>query len=239
MPKNASAQKQIKDTGINVSLIGGVFSYNLPGGNMADRFGANSTVGASYWFKHKSNWLFGAEYNYIFGKKIRETGILDNISTSDGNLINGAGLLQIMKTFERGHLALIKAGRIFPKITNSNPNSGFFVKAGFGFMEHKIKYYWVGEAPPQLTDPYYKGYDRLSNGLATSQSIGFLKLDDKNFYNFMIEAEVVEGFTKNRRDWNYDTNSKDDSQRLDLLFGLKLSWFFPIYRKTAEGLYFE
>ncbi|MGZ5242526.1 MAG: hypothetical protein ACXWDO_00600 [Bacteroidia bacterium] len=239
LPQNALAQKQINDTGINVSLIGVAYSFNLPGGDLSDRFGSNSTIGASYWFKHKSNWLFGAEYNYIFGTQVREKGMFSNIDTEQGYLINGRGELQVLKTLERGHLAMLKVGKIFPNIIKTNPNSGLFVKAGAGFMEHKIKYYWAGQDPPQLMSPYYKGYDRLSNGLALSQSIGFLKLDSRNYFNFMAEFEVVEGFTKNRRDWNYDTLMKDDKERLDLMFALKLSWFFPIYRKTAEGFYFE
>ncbi len=239
LTENASAQSQIKDTGINVSLIGVVYSYNLPGGDLADRFGPNSTIGASYWFKSKTNWMFGAEYNFVFGTKVREQDIFKNIGTADGYLINGNGQLQVMKTLQRGQLALFKVGKIFPNIIKTNPNSGLFVKAGAGLLEHKIKYYWAGQDPPQLISPYYKGYDRLSNGLALSQSIGFIKLDSRNYFNFMAEFEVVEGFTKNRRDWNYDTMMKDDKERLDLMFAVKLSWFFPIYRKMPQGLYFE
>ena len=47
----------------------------------------------------------------------------------------------------------------------------------------------------------------------------------------------MEGFTQNRRDWNYTEMMKDDKQRLDLLFGLKVGWMLPLYGKHLEQFY--
>ncbi|MCX6352503.1 MAG: hypothetical protein NTX03_11680 [Bacteroidetes bacterium] len=237
--KDLFAQKTIRDT-INLVVIGANYSFQIPGGDMAKRFGNSSTFGAVVFYKTLSNWLFGMEYNYLYGTDIREKGILDGISTKDPDasnryIINGNGEFQILDQFERGHILLGKLGKVFPWFKH-NPNSGISFKVGGGYMEHKIHYYWTGEAPAQLAGNYVKGYDRYTNGFVASQSVGLLYFGNRGFVNFALDAEVMEGFTKNRRSYNFDQNTTDNKQRLDLLYGLKLTWFFPVYH-TPGGTY--
>jgi hypothetical protein len=230
-------QKGMRDTGIKVTMMGPVYSFNVPGGDLNGRFGVNSTIGAALWHKTETNWLFGLEYNFIFGGKVNENP-LDSISTSQGQLINNEGTYQLYRLFERGHLPLLKVGKVLP-VLNPNPNCGLTAKLGAGFMEHRIRYFWEGEDPPQLRGRYAKGYDRYTSGLALSQSLGFLFLDPDNNYNFSVELEVVEGFTKSRRNWEYDKRIEDNARRTDLLYGAKVCWFFPFYKKSSEGYYYE
>jgi hypothetical protein len=66
---------------------------------------------------------------------------------------------------------------------------------------------------PQVQGAYAKGYDRLTNGPAISQYIGWLHLDRKKLVNFNAGIEIIEAFTQNRRDFNFDQMKKDDSKR--------------------------
>lgn len=228
---------KVKDTARQAWLLGIDYAYTLPGGDLAKRFGANSNIGGSVWYKSTSNWLLGAEYNYMFGTTINEKGILSKVETSDGYIIGDDGQYIVLKTYERGTLAFLKAGKILP-LFGPNPNSGITVKLGLGFMQHKIKYYWTGDALGPLRGDYYKGYDRLTNGTALSESIGYQNLSNSHIVNFSIELEAIQGFTQSRRDWNFDTMSQDKSKRLDLLFGIKLCWYLPIYSKYSSSGYY-
>ena len=40
--------------------------------------------------------------------------------------------------------------------------------------------------------------------------------------NLFAGFEISEGFTKNRRGFNFDTMLRDDSQRLDILYGVRV-----------------
>lgn len=239
---SASAQHYLKDTSVRMFLIGGVYSFQVPDADLAARFGSNSTIGASVWYKSGTNWLLGLEYNFMFGSTIHEKGILDSISTKSPDpdnrlLINAKGEYQILNIYQRGHLPFLKIGKIF-SFSVPNPNSGIFIKAGAGFMQHKIKFQWPDQEPSQLAGEYIKGYDRFTSGLALSQSAGFMYFGNGNHINFSAELEIMEGFTKNRRAYNFDTMEKDDRQRLDLLYGIKFSWIFPIYSKPAKNFDF-
>ena len=55
--------------------------------------------------------------------------------------------------------------------------------------------------------------------------------------NFYGGFEFTQGFTKNRREMNFDTGQKDDLARLDMLFGFRLGWVFPIYKRIADKSY--
>jgi hypothetical protein len=233
----AFAQHGLGDSSVRVTMAGVVYSFNVPGGDLSKRFGMNSTIGGAIWHKTPSNWLIGAEYNFLFGGIVKENP-LDSISTSDGQLINNEGTYQLYRMFERGHFPIIKVGKVLP-LLSPNPNAGMTVKLGVGVLEHRIRFYWEGGEPPQVSGAYGKGYDRLTSGLALTQSIGYLYLDPRNNYNFSIDLEVAEGFTKSRRSWDYDKQAQETGKRMDMLFGIKLGWYFPFYKRSSEGFYYE
>ncbi|MBA3901808.1 MAG: hypothetical protein H0X62_16670, partial [Bacteroidetes bacterium] len=118
-----------------------------------------------------------------------------------------------------------------------NPNSGFFVLGGVGFLQHKVRIENPGNASPQIFGEYKKGYDRLTNGISTSQFIGYMFLSNNRLLNFFGGVEFVQGFTQNRR-FNYDNMDYDHTQRLDLLTGIKVGWVFPLYKKVPLKYYY-
>ncbi len=79
-----NAQSSVKDSIIKCVLVSPSFSLQLPGGDMADRFGTNSTVGVSVAIKNKKNWTFSLEGNFIFGSQIKETSIFSNLTVDGG-----------------------------------------------------------------------------------------------------------------------------------------------------------
>ncbi|MEN9613211.1 MAG: hypothetical protein RLZZ628_4025, partial [Bacteroidota bacterium] len=48
--------------------------------------------------------------------------------------------------------------------------------------------------------------------------------------------ELTEGFTKNRRGFNFDTGAREDKNRFDVLGALKLGWMLPVWnaQKASE-----
>ena len=157
-------QASIKDSCINASLITISYSYQIPGGDLSKRFYPNSTIGAGYLFKTKKNWFFGADGYFMFRDKVKETGILKNISTSDGNIIDGNGIYADVRLYERGYNLGLKTGKLIP-FYGPNKNSGIMILCGTGFLQHKIRIENPDNSAPQIKDDYKKGYDKLSNGL--------------------------------------------------------------------------
>ena len=85
------AQENIEDTTINLTLIKASYGMQSPGGDMADRFGINSSVGLSTEFKFRSNWSIGLEAYLMFGSDVKERNMLDSILTESGFIIGADG----------------------------------------------------------------------------------------------------------------------------------------------------
>ena len=232
----AQFKSNINDTIVNAKLVTFGYAFEIPMADMADRFGAGNNLGIGFYFKLPHNYLLGVEGNYLFGGNIREDTILDYLYTNEGGLIGVDGYFETVFLFERGTAFWAKFGKIIP-VLNSNPNSGLTLMAGAGFLQHRIKLSSPNNTLPYILEDYAKGYDRLTNGFALSQYVGFTHLDKRRLINFNIGVEVYEGFTASRRDWNFDQMRKDDEKRLDILIGLKLAWILPFYGKGEERMY--
>ncbi len=230
-----SAQS-IKDTSISIPMISGAYSIQVPGGDLAQRFGINSNVGASFIFKTRSNWLIGIEGNFLFGSDIKEDGIFDSIKTSDGQIINIYGEYAKVLLTERGFFIGAKIGKLFP-VFGSNPNSGIMVNASCGLLQHKIRIENDGNNALQIIDDYTKGYDRLTNGIAISEFIGYMHLSKNHLVNLYAGFEFYQAWTKNRRDFNFDTMEKDARDRKDFLYSFKFGWIIPLYKKMPDKFY--
>ena len=65
------AQSSIKDSAVFCSMISIAYSYQFSGGDLAQRYGDNSTIGPSFTIKTKKNWIFGVDFNYMFGNNVK------------------------------------------------------------------------------------------------------------------------------------------------------------------------
>ena len=234
----AQAQYNIREERISFPMIGATAAFQMPGGDMADRFGNNFNIGAVFQWKLKNNWLWGIEGDFLFSDNVKEKIILDRFMTEDGNIIDGQGQYGTVVLAERGLKLEAKAGKIFPFI-GPNPNSGFMTTLGIGYMQHKIYIDTPGSPIPYLEGDYRKGYDRLSTGLSLTEFIGYMNFSNSKLINFYIGIEITQAFTHNIREINFDTGLRDDASRFDQLYGIRLGWVFPIYKRMAEKIYYN
>lgn len=231
------AQVKVKDSCINAPMLAANFAFQLPGGDLAERFGYNSNIGGDFMYKTRKNWIWGFSAHFIFGNQLRDAGILDSMVTERGGIINRDGHYADVRLYERGFDAYFRFGKLFPVI-GPNPNSGIVIIGGLGLLQHKIRIENIGNDSPQLDDEYKKGYDRLSNGLALNEFIGYMNMDNRRLLNFYFGLELVQGFTQNRRSYNYDTRSQDTEQRFDLLTGFRVGFIVPLYPKVPKDFYY-
>lgn len=229
------AQVSIKDSSIYTPLIGISYGYYFPAGDMEKRFGNNSATQVNVDFKTKYNWILGINGSYFFGKQVKES-IFDSISTNSGAIIAQNGQFADVRLYERGFTVSGTIGRLIA-FKKPNPNSGIAFNIGFGFMQHKIRIETIGNNVPQLSKEYKKGYDRLTNGFLLTESIGYLYLSNNRLANIYIGFECMQGFTKNRRSFNYDEMKQDTRKRVDILYGARLAWILPLYKKAPQEFY--
>jgi hypothetical protein len=226
----------MRDSSVATSQIAAHFAFQRPSYDLEERFGDNAAVGAAYYFKTKTNFHLGAEFSFLFGNNVKEPGILSNLRTDAGEIIDNKGQIATVLIQQRGYAVTLSAGRIFP-VFGSNPNSGLLFKVGGGFIQHKIRYEHQVNEISQLEGDYLKGYDRLTNGLMLSQFLGYHFMSNNRLSNFFAGMEFVQGFTRGRRDINFDTGLRDDKSRLDILYGLRLAWIIPIYKRAPQVYY--
>jgi hypothetical protein len=233
---NSFGQNSVRDSSIAFPMIGVTAAYQLPSGDMAKRFGNDISVGGLFLWKLKNNWIFGLEGNFFFSEDVKENGILDKYKTADGNIISGEGIYSTVNLSERGMKFELKAGKIIPVI-GPNPNSGLFFCMGAGMLQHKILIETPGSPIPYLEGEYAKGYDRLSNGFCFTAFAGYINFSNHRLSNFFGGFEFTNAFTQSRREMNFDTGLKDETKRNDILIGLRVGWFFPLYKRSTDKFY--
>jgi len=215
------------------------FGYQIPSGDLAERFGNNFNVGGTFWLKLKNNFTLGIDGYYIFGKQLKDEAYttMDNIKTSDGNIIDKYGHTSNIEMSERGYYLGLKVGKVFP-VFKANRNTGILTTLGGGFLEHKILIENEGNRAPQILDEYKYGYDKLTNGFALQEFIGFLYMGKNRLTNFVAGFEFTQGFTKSRRNFDFKLEKYDDRNRLDLYFGIRIGWLIPFrQRRVADYFY--
>lgn len=234
---SAQAQVKLKDS-LSVPMIKLGYAFQLPGGDMAQRFGNNSNLSLDVEWKNKKNWILGIYSQFIFGSKVKEDQILAGISTSRGRIINSVGEYGAVDLFERGFNIGLKVGKVFPVI-GPNPNSGLYISVGLGVLQHKIRIQNLLDDVPELSKEYKKGYDRLASGFALNEFVGYMRLDNKRRVNYFFGIDMTQGFTQNRRSYNFDTMSADTDNRIDLLSGFKFGLIIPLYPKLPDDFYYN
>lgn len=228
----------VKDSSILMSMFKVSYAYQLPGGDLIDRFGANSNIGGGIQLKTKSNWLFDADFNYIFGENVKnEDELFHHLHNDAGFIINGSGEITDYVVYERGYYLKATIGKLIPAF-GINPNSGFFIKVGGGYLRHKIRIDVENNSAPQLKDDYKKGYDHLSAGIMLSELIGYQYIDNKKLINFYVGFEFNQAWTQSLRKYNYNSMSFDNEKRNDLLNGLRVGILIPFYKRQPQEFYY-
>jgi len=224
--QNLSAQKKEDTKPPSFFLINMAYSIQFPGGDLGDRYGQSNTVGLGLEILNSKKIIFGLSGDFLFGTKVKED-VLATLRNSDGSIYGNNRSFSAIKLTERGWNVNLLLGKLW-NINPKQPTSGIRTTIGAGILQHKIR---IQQDPqsfvPQTQGEYGKGYDRLTNGFALTEFIGYQMISNNRRLNFIAGIELVQGFTKNRRDINFDTRMKDDEGKLDLLFGIKFGWTLP------------
>ncbi len=209
----------------------------VPGGDLKDRFGNSFDIGIGVeYILAKSNIIFGGSGSIIFGTEVKED-VLVNLRNSAGFIVGSGGISDVSLR-QRGWQARIYGGKLFG-IAPKNKRSGIRVLVGVGFLQHKIRIQDNGGSVTQLFGDYSKGYDRMSNGLSLHQYIGYQLLSKNRLINIHAGFEFTQAFTQNRRSYNWDTMSRDETKRTDLLTGFSVGWALPFYLgEDEETIYY-
>jgi hypothetical protein len=230
-------QVNVKDSAITAPIIYATYSYQFPGGDLSDQFGSNSSIGGGFLVKTSGNWLIGAEGNYLFGGTVRNSdSMLARISTSEGFIIDANGMYADIVLYERGFSFYGYFGKLIP-VLSPNPNSGFTITAGGGYLQNKIRVHNPNNTAPQLLGDYKKGYDKLNGGFALTGSIGYTYLSNSRLTNFSLSFQFIQAWTKRMRDYNFDLKGPDPASYSSQFYGIKACWFIPLYKRKPKEFY--
>ncbi|MDD3637783.1 MAG: hypothetical protein PHP48_06155 [Bacteroidales bacterium] len=234
----SQAQKRVSDTTVSTVLFQATYAYQIPGGDLTEFFGNNSTIGGGVSYKTDKNWLFGAFGHFIFGDQVNNRAeIFKGISTAEGEVIDGNGLYTSLALFERGFHMQFKAGKLF-NVLGPNPNSGIYVQAGLGYLTHRIRIETQFGTAPQLMDDYALGYDRMRGGFAFSGEFGYLLMSNSRLLNLSIALEFTQVSAKSLRDYDFALMRKDDKSYSDQYYGIRISWMIPTYKRAPQDYYY-
>jgi hypothetical protein len=225
------------DSAMTVPLVGINFGGQIPFGDLVQRFGPNLRAGGSFLLKTKKNWVVGVDAFYMFGKNVKED-VLTQLKTPQGYITDNEGYPADLRVTERGVGVHLIFGRVF-KLRGQNPNSGFIVTCGVGYLQHKINLYDAQRRVAAVYGDLGKGYDRLSGGLSLSQFIGYLYLSENRLLNFYIGFESSQTFASSFRKLNYDTGLPDTKRRFDGLAGFRVGWILPLYKRKPNEYYYN
>ncbi len=233
------AQRDARDTTVAAFIPYFSYAFQLPGGDIADRYGNNSTIGGGLFYKTYKNLLFSLDVNFIFGSQIKIADtVLSMVETQDGHIIDGNGVYAQYALYERGYSINFRIGKIFTML-NPNPNSGILVMGGVGYLVHRLKIDNQYRTAPQISGDYAKGYDRLTGGITLSEFVGYYFMGKKRVLNFYGGFEFYQAFTRSRRDYVFDQMKKDNNNYIDLFYGIKVGWMIPIYNRAPDKYYYR
>lgn len=226
-------------------LLNGNVSFDMPGGDMAKRFGVDFRIGPAVLYKTESNWLFGAKMDFIVGNQIKQDSLMANIrdkyptdSRSVYEFINTDGERVGVPVYERGYAVGLQAGKII-SWSKHHPDNGLMLLTSVGFMQHRINIFDRDKNVLQIKGNLVKGYDRLTNGTFIDQYVGYVYFAKNRLLNFNLGLDCLVGFTQGRRDWLYDVNRPGTDKRVDILFGVRAGWYIPIFKRRSEDMLFE
>lgn len=213
------------------------YNYQIPIGNLATTFGNSSAVGGSYFVELKNNILLGIEGDYIFGTTIKDLNIFENISTSNGAIINSNGYYANINLMQRGLSSHFFAGYAFHMSTKNL--SGIYLSQSIGYLQHKIFIDTQNQNIPQLNEEMKKGYDRFSNGISTKSALDYKYYSKNGKFQISIGINYTIAQTKNRRDYDFANNEfYSKKNNWDQILGLKTAVIIPFNKRNQEEFHY-
>ena len=207
------------------------YNYNISGGDFAKRFGNTMSVGGGVeYVSLPKGWLIGSQYMWQFGSKVKEDP-LAQLRDSDGKILSDIGEYADISMRQRGSLMALYGGKIFKIKDDGMRFSGIRVSVGGGWWQHRIRIADNQSNAPQVAD-YRQGYDRMSAGFLLTESIGYQIVSRNKTINVFFGLDFSQGFTRNRRGYQYDLRTSDAPLRFDNISGVRFAFAIPLWTKT-------
>ena len=203
------------------------YGMQLPLADMAEHFLYSFSIGGGVQYILPNNLMLGLCGDYMFSDEIARD-IISNLRESEGFLIDRFGRLTDVRLGQRTFFLGASIAYLIP-VFKKYKRSGIEIRFESGYLQHWINIEVLGSEVFGLSGEYIKGYDRMTSGFAMRQYIGFRHLDKKRLINLFIGVNILEGFTQNRRNVNFDTMLVDDKNRIDVQIGFKLGLSSPFY----------
>ncbi|MFZ8837128.1 MAG: hypothetical protein ACO2XQ_08790 [Flavobacteriales bacterium] len=224
--------RSVRDSSLftpHIHVQGGV---GFSGGDLHSRFGGGGVFGTGVHVKFRSGWYTGVNATFGFGLTLREPGVLSNLLTPNGQLIDNEGQVALLTLSGRSGLFTVEGGRLF-SLPNKNPNTGVLVTVGLGSVHHRVHFENTENPITQLDQPYLSGYDRLTWGVAAREFVGYWHMSDDGLVNWFAGVELWQGRTWPQRPMNFDTQLTDEGPRFDQFSSFQVGWVFHIYKRTS------
>ncbi len=209
------------------------YAMQIPGTDLADKFGRFSSIGLGIDYKFKNNVIIGLDYDWYFGNNVVDNGRFSNITGPSGVIIDANGDFSVIRLDVRGNYGTVNLGYLWSP-NKKETFSGILVMGGAGVMRHKVDLFSSQITIPQVNDDYEYGYDQMAYGLATKQYIGYQRFVSKSRYRLRIGAEFNQGFTQGRRTWDFNANKSGLDKRFDTTIAFKIGFIVPVYTKYAD-----
>jgi len=229
--------KSDPDSSYTIPMITVSYARQFPGADLSDRFGSNNNVGGNFLVKTKSQWVYGFKGNFIWSDNVENQSILQDLQTSEGDIIDNEGRLTEVFLGQQGSSFFFFGGRLF-NVFSPNKNSGILVYGGLGTLHHKITFSFQDEINA-LSDEGKKGYDRLSFGYGVNGFLGYLYLSKNRLLNFFGGFDFTQARTTNLRKFNVDTRMPDTRVNTDRLYGIRVGWIIRLNKRQSDSFYYN
>ena len=207
-PFGLFSQNEAKEEfGGSFALVPLKYGIGRPGGDLQNRFGSHFELGTGVAFLGKRNLYIGLQYGFIFGNAVK-INPLAPLETIEGGLIGRDLSFASVALRQRGQHYALSLGYLFSTRQNAR-KAGILAHAGVGVLTHKIRIVDDFDAVTPISGLYLRGYDRLSRCLSLHQSVGYLYMSENKMINLYASIDLVEGFTRSLRQYNYDTRQPD------------------------------
>lgn len=252
----AQQPKDIMKEPIPVAMFYATYAFHVPGLDTKVLYGVSHNVGGGFTYKTESGWLFTFNGNYIYGPKVKGERVEllgEGITTEVGEVIGSGGNFVLLELNQRGFHFQGEVGKLFP--FGPNPNSGFFVQGGLGYLRNRIRidYNQVLLNTPLPVDKDYRfGYDRMRGGPALHLEAGYLLLSDTRLLNLSVSLEVTYARTRDLRDYDFRVFTNPDTGVMEpvgytdpnkryneLYYGIRVTWDIPVYERKPQDYYYD
>lgn len=233
-----SLQMMAQDKNDNAIFFNIKYAVQLPGGDLADRFGTHFTAGIDpEFYLSNGHWFLGLQGNFIFGSDVKEN-VLAGIQTSEEQIIGNDMLFAEVIMRQRGLNFGAHVGKLFAFNSESHHTHGLRLTIGGGVMMHRIAFKDDRNSAPQLRNDYARGYNRKAVGAYTHQFVGYQFLSADRRLNFRAGFVFHQGYTSSVRSTDFDTKMPEEGSRLDLMNGFEVGWILPIFFTKRETRFY-